>query len=55
MTLDLHNIIFEGFEKRHIEKLRYIYAIKETKSATMNIFRKKKYFLFKSFIKAELS
>ena len=29
--------------------------IKETKSATMNIFRKKKYFFFKSFVKAALS
>ena len=28
--------------------------VKETKSATKNIFRKK-YFLFKSFVKAELS
>ena len=29
-------------------------ALKETRSATMNIFRKK-YFLFKSFVKIELS
>ena len=28
-------------------------SLKETKSATMNIFQKK-YFLFKSFVKAEL-
>ena len=28
---------------------------KAAKSATMNIFRKKKYFLFKSFVKAEIS
>ena len=36
----------------------YVYLtsdFKETKSATMNIFRKKKYFLFKSFVKVELS
>ena len=31
------------------------YLIKETKSATMNIFRIFLYFLFKSFVKAELS
>ena len=31
-----------------------LYHIKETRSVTMNIFRKK-YFLFKSFIKIELS
>ena len=29
--------------------------LKETKSATMNIFRKKNYFLFKSFVKVEFS
>ena len=29
-------------------------GIKETKSATMNIFRKKKYVLFKSFVKVEI-
>ena len=33
----------------------YNYYFKETKSAAMNIFRKKKYFLFKSFVKVELS
>ena len=31
------------------------FPIKETRSVTMNIFRKKKYFLFKSFVKIELS
>ena len=30
-------------------------VIKETKSTTRNIFRKKIYFLFKSFVKVELS
>ena len=30
-------------------------SVKVTKSVTMNIFRKKKYFLFKSFLKEELS
>ena len=30
-------------------------SFKETKSATMNIFRKKIYFLFESFVKVELS
>ena len=29
--------------------------LKETKFATMNMFRKKKYFLFKSFVKVEFS
>ena len=29
--------------------------VKETRSVTMNIFRKKKSFLFKSFVKIELS
>ena len=29
--------------------------LKETKSATMNVFRKKKSFLFKSFVKVKLS
>ena len=33
----------------------YMKYIKETKSATMNFFFKKKYFLFKSFVKVELS
>ena len=32
----------------------YVVDIKETRSVTMNIFRKK-YFLFKSFVKIELS
>ena len=32
----------------------YCNVLKETKSATMNIFRKK-YFLFKTFVKVELS
>ena len=35
--------------------LAIVYTFKEIKSATMNIFRKKKSFLFKSFVKAELS
>ena len=34
--------------------LKIIFNLKETKSATMNIFEKF-YFLFKSFVKAELS
>ena len=29
--------------------------VKEARSVTMNIFRNKKYFLFKSFVKVELS
>ena len=33
---------------------KFIVSVKETKSLTMNIFRKK-YFLFKSFVKNELS
>ena len=32
-----------------------LFRIKETKSVTMNIFRKKKSFLFISFVKVELS
>ena len=32
-----------------------LYTFKETKSVTMNIFRKKKSFLFQSFVKIELS
>ena len=32
-----------------------LYTIKAAYSVTMNIFRKKKYFLFKSFVKVELS
>ena len=31
------------------------FSLKEAKSATMNIFRKKKHFLFKSFVKVEIS
>ena len=31
------------------------FDFKETRSVTMNTFRKKKYFLFKSFVKIELS
>ena len=31
------------------------FGLKETNSATMNIFLEKKYFLFKSFVKVELS
>ena len=33
----------------------HILNFKEAKSATMNIFQEKKYFLFKSFVKVELS
>ena len=36
-------------------KRELVALLKETKSATMNNFRKKKYLLFKSFVKAELS
>ena len=41
-------------DKKH-EKLPNMPVFKEAKSATMNIFRKKKYFLFKSFVKVKLS
>ena len=43
-------------EEAYRNKTFNVYSsFKETKSATMNIFRKKKYFLLKSFVKAELS
>ena len=42
--------------KKNIKKINFRYALfKETKSATMNIFRIFFYFLFKSFVKVELS
>ena len=46
----------KGTDKQYVAGLLlYNTTIKETKSATMNIFRFFFYFLFKSFVKAELS
>ena len=42
-------------EEKWIENGCVSFAFKETKSATMNIFRICFYFLFKSFVKVELS
>ena len=39
---------------KRLKKMKMEFTIKETRSVTMNIFRKK-YFLFKSFVKIELS
>ena len=40
---------------RSSDTLYHLYHLKETKSATMNIFRKKNIFFFESFVKVELS
>ena len=52
LTVQLHfEIILNKSDKKTTTKI----IIKETKSATMNIFRFFFYFLFKSFLKVELS
>ena len=42
-------------QTRLINSIKHEHSFKETKSATMNIFRFFFYFLFKSFVKVELS
>ena len=42
-------------KKLHCATLAMHGLFKESRSVTMNIFRKKKYFLFKSFVKIVLS
>ena len=47
--------VFLSFLIKYVECSCFIEFIKETRSVSMNIFRKKKYFLFKSFVKIEFS
>ena len=49
-TLAYSRRVVVNYKRKYVHEV----LVKETKSATMNIFQKK-YFLFKSFVKAELS
>ena len=49
-----HNMTYR-FTSQGIIPAKSLVSFKDTRSVTMNIFRKKKNFLFKSFVKVEIS